>query len=39
MYDGLKIECEIKNKDSINSVILLYYVIQLSEIHKHLNDE
>lgn len=39
MYDGLNVECEIKNKDSINSIILLYYVIKLSEIHKSPNDE
>ena len=39
MYDGLKIECEIKIK--IVLIASFYYTmfIQLSEIHKHLNDE
>lgn len=36
---GLNVECEIKNKHSMNSVILLYYDLKLSEIHESPNVE
>jgi len=39
VYGGLNVECEIKNKHSMNSVILLYYDLRLSEIHESPNVE